>query len=113
MDLGMLDLVHAGEAWAAARRPMVVEMGQKRLIALKEWLDGRDISKTGSRRGSAEDHRAAHSAPYRHRLGATGASRVSRAVRGATRLQKARSSQPFETAAARAALCLDRTLTEI
>jgi glutathione S-transferase len=37
----MLDLAHAGEAWAA-RRPMVVEMGQKRLIALKEWLDGRD-----------------------------------------------------------------------
>jgi glutathione S-transferase len=42
MELRMLDLAHAGEAWAAARRPMVVEMGQKRLIALKEWLDGRD-----------------------------------------------------------------------
>ena len=27
MELGMLDLAHAGEAWAAARRPMAVEMG--------------------------------------------------------------------------------------
>jgi len=40
--LAEIDLFHAGEAWAAARRPMVVEMVEKRLGALEDWLDGRD-----------------------------------------------------------------------
>ena len=37
-----LDLFHAGEAWAAERRPMAVEAVQKRLAALEQWLGGRD-----------------------------------------------------------------------
>ena len=41
-NLGELDLFHAGEAWAAARRPMLVEAVQKRLAALEDWLGGRD-----------------------------------------------------------------------
>jgi glutathione S-transferase len=41
-NLAGIDLFHAGEAWAVARRPMVVEMVQKRLGALEDWLDGRD-----------------------------------------------------------------------
>jgi glutathione S-transferase len=40
--LAELDLFHSGEAWAVARRPMVVEMVQNRLGALEDWLDGRD-----------------------------------------------------------------------
>ena len=40
--LAEIDLFHAGEAWAIARRPMVVEMVQNRLTALESWLDGRD-----------------------------------------------------------------------
>jgi glutathione S-transferase len=40
--LAEIDLFHTGEAWALARRPMVVEMVQKRLVALEDWLDGRD-----------------------------------------------------------------------
>jgi glutathione S-transferase len=40
--LAEIDLFHNGEAWAATRRPMVVEMVQKRLGALEDWLDGRD-----------------------------------------------------------------------
>jgi glutathione S-transferase len=41
-ELGRLDAFHAGEAWAAARRPMAVEAAQKRLAALEDWLGGRD-----------------------------------------------------------------------
>ena len=41
-NLAGIDLFHAGEAWAMARRPMVVEMVQNRLGALEDWLDGRD-----------------------------------------------------------------------
>jgi glutathione S-transferase len=40
--LADLDLFHAGEAWAAARRPMALEAVQKRLAALEDWLGGRD-----------------------------------------------------------------------
>jgi glutathione S-transferase len=40
-NLVAIDLFHAGEAWAVARRPMVVEMVQNRLGALENWLDGR------------------------------------------------------------------------
>jgi len=41
-QLAAIDLFYAGEAWAQARRPGVVEMVQKRLGALEEWLRGRD-----------------------------------------------------------------------
>jgi glutathione S-transferase len=41
-ELGRLDAFHAGEAWAAARRPLAVEAAQKRLAALEDWLGGRD-----------------------------------------------------------------------
>jgi glutathione S-transferase len=41
-NLAGIDLFHAGEAWAVARRPMVVEMVQMRLAALEDWLGGRD-----------------------------------------------------------------------
>jgi glutathione S-transferase len=41
-ELGRLDVFHAGEAWAAARRPMAIEAVQKRLTALEDWLGGRD-----------------------------------------------------------------------
>jgi glutathione S-transferase len=41
-ELGGLDAFYAGEAWAAARRPLAVEAAQKRLAALEEWLGGRD-----------------------------------------------------------------------
>jgi len=41
-ELGRLDLFHAGEAWAALRRPTAIEAAQKRLTALEEWLGGRD-----------------------------------------------------------------------
>jgi len=37
-----LDLFHAGEAWATARRPEAVAAVQKRLSALEGWLGGRD-----------------------------------------------------------------------
>jgi glutathione S-transferase len=40
--LGGLDVFHAREAWAAARRPPAVEAAQKRLAALEEWRGGRD-----------------------------------------------------------------------
>jgi len=42
MELGGLDFFHAGEAWAAARRPTVIEAAQKRLAQLEDWLGGRD-----------------------------------------------------------------------
>jgi glutathione S-transferase len=41
-NLAVLDLFHAGEAWAAARRPLLIEAVQKRLEALQGWLGGRD-----------------------------------------------------------------------
>src|ERR1700730_7937683 len=41
-DLAELDLFHAGEAWAQARRPQALEAVQKRLGALEDWLGGRD-----------------------------------------------------------------------
>ena len=41
-NLAELDLFHAGEAWAQARRPMAVEAVQKRLAALEAWLGDRD-----------------------------------------------------------------------
>jgi glutathione S-transferase len=40
--LAGLDLFHAGEAWAAASRPVAVQAVQKRLAALEQWLGGRD-----------------------------------------------------------------------
>ena len=40
--LAGIDLFHAGEAWAIARRPMVVEAVQMRLMALEAWLGDRD-----------------------------------------------------------------------
>jgi glutathione S-transferase len=42
MELGRLDVFHAGEAWAPARRPGAIEAVQKRLAELEVWLDGRD-----------------------------------------------------------------------
>jgi glutathione S-transferase len=41
-NLGALDLFHAGEAWAAERRPTAVAAVQKRLSELEDWLGGRD-----------------------------------------------------------------------
>jgi glutathione S-transferase len=41
-ELSGVDLFYAGEAWTAARRPMLVEAVQKRLGALQDWLGGRD-----------------------------------------------------------------------
>ena len=40
--LAEIDLFHSDEAWAAARRAMVVDMLQKRLGVIEDWLDGRD-----------------------------------------------------------------------
>jgi glutathione S-transferase len=40
-NLAELDLFHAAEPWAPARRPMAVEAVQKRLAALEGWLGGR------------------------------------------------------------------------
>jgi glutathione S-transferase len=40
--LAGLDLFHAGEAWAAASRPVAAQAVQKRLAALEQWLGGRD-----------------------------------------------------------------------
>jgi glutathione S-transferase len=42
MELGMLGHAHADEAWAAAAGRWWWRWGQKRLMALKEWRDGRD-----------------------------------------------------------------------
>jgi len=41
-DLAMLDMFHAGEPWAGARRPAVEELALKRLAGLDAWLEGRD-----------------------------------------------------------------------
>jgi glutathione S-transferase len=40
--LAELDLFHAGEAWAGARRLTAVAAVQKRLAALEDWLGDRD-----------------------------------------------------------------------
>jgi glutathione S-transferase len=42
MEFGRLDFFHAGEAWAAARRPTAIEAVQKRLAELEDWLGGGD-----------------------------------------------------------------------
>jgi glutathione S-transferase len=41
-NLVELDLFYAGEAWASARRPRVVELVARRLAALEHWLGRRD-----------------------------------------------------------------------
>jgi len=41
-NLAGIDLFYAGEAWALARRPMVVDAVQMRLMALEDWLGDRD-----------------------------------------------------------------------
>jgi glutathione S-transferase len=41
-NLTQLDAFHAGESWAPARRPALVEAVQKRLAALEDWLGGGD-----------------------------------------------------------------------
>jgi glutathione S-transferase len=46
-DLAMLDLFHAGEDWAAARRPALEELALKRLASLDVWLEGRDWLASG------------------------------------------------------------------
>lgn len=40
-NLAEIDLFHAGESWAAARRPAALEMVQKRLAAIEGWLGDR------------------------------------------------------------------------
>jgi glutathione S-transferase len=42
MELGRLDFFHAGEGWAAARRPTAIAAVQKRLTELEHWLGSRD-----------------------------------------------------------------------
>ena len=37
-----LEVFHASEEWAKQRRPALLEVAQKRLTALSNWLDGRD-----------------------------------------------------------------------
>jgi glutathione S-transferase len=41
-NLAGVDLFYADEAWAAARRPQLVDMVQNRLAAVEDWLGGRD-----------------------------------------------------------------------
>jgi glutathione S-transferase len=41
-NLAEIDLFHAREDWALARRPMAVEAVQKRLTSLETWLGDRD-----------------------------------------------------------------------
>jgi len=41
-NLAELDLFHAGEAWATARRPAALEAVEKRLTAIEDWLGNRD-----------------------------------------------------------------------
>jgi glutathione S-transferase len=40
-NLGAIDLFHAGEEWAKARRPAAVDAVKARLTILSGWLDGR------------------------------------------------------------------------
>jgi glutathione S-transferase len=39
-NLTAIDLFHANEEWAKARRPEEIKFAQKRLAALSDWLDG-------------------------------------------------------------------------
>jgi glutathione S-transferase len=41
-EFAALDAFHAGEPWAQARRPALLEAVQKRLAALEDWLGGRE-----------------------------------------------------------------------
>jgi glutathione S-transferase len=41
-EFARLDFFHAGEAWAAARRPGALAAAQKRLAELADWLGDRD-----------------------------------------------------------------------
>ena len=41
-NLAAIDLFHAEEDWAKARRPGALKDAQVRLAALSDWLDGRD-----------------------------------------------------------------------
>jgi glutathione S-transferase len=41
-NLAEIDLFHAKEEWAKARRPSAVEAVNKRLTSLSAWLEGRD-----------------------------------------------------------------------
>ncbi len=41
-NLAEIDLFHAGEEWAKARRPAVLKKVENRLGCLSNWLDGRD-----------------------------------------------------------------------
>ena len=41
-NLAELDLFHAGEAWATARRPAALDAVEKRLTAVENWLGKRD-----------------------------------------------------------------------
>ena len=42
LSVVQVDLFHAGEPWAQARRPALVEALQKRFSALEDWLGRRD-----------------------------------------------------------------------
>jgi glutathione S-transferase len=42
MEMGSLDVFHAGEAWTVERRPQVEAAVRRRLIALEARLDGKD-----------------------------------------------------------------------
>ena len=46
-NLAEIDLFHAKEEWAKARRPSAVEAVKKRLTSLSAWLDGRDYLEGG------------------------------------------------------------------
>ena len=41
-NLTAIDLFHAEEDWAKERRPSALQAAQTRLMALADWLDGRD-----------------------------------------------------------------------
>jgi len=103
-------------AWAAARRPMVVEMGQKRLMALKEWLDGRDYLEDRFTAGGLLKTTVLHILRYTDIVSGRPALHAYQErceARPAFRKALADNLNPFETAAARATLCLELTLTEI
>ncbi len=41
-QLPTIDIFHRGEAWTAERRPQVIEMIERRLDRLSEWLGGKE-----------------------------------------------------------------------
>ena len=43
MEMGSLNIFHAGEAWTVERRPQVEAAVRRRLVALDGWLDGKDF----------------------------------------------------------------------